>query len=236
MDDIDRNQNNIDTLYKKTYAEMMSVILHELQHSLFGILMAKERLKYTLNYEDEQLNESLSKIQKISTQIMSFTRNLVNDEKGMTDINNVIQEVLSLSLFKNTKNIIFEVQLSNIQMININKGLLTMVIYNLIINSIESIGEKQNNRFSKGRVSIKTSSNDEKIAISIEDDGNGIKRENIDTAFNFGFSTKSCGSGFGLHFVKKCVEEEWKGTINVESTHTKGAIFTIKIPVNLKSK
>jgi len=69
------------------------------------------------------------------------------------------------------------------------------------------------------------------ILLRIDDDGKGIKEENIKKIFNFGFTTTG-GSGIGLSHVKD-IMEKLNGTVTFIPKKPKGAIFEIKI-VQLK--
>jgi two-component system, NtrC family, nitrogen regulation sensor histidine kinase NtrY len=215
----------------------MRGIFHEIKHGLFGISMEIQRFKNTPNYENEQAIKSIAKIEKTMA-FLSFAmdtwENDFVEEVNYTNVHNIIETIFST--IKRDDNIKLEIKFSNIQTIAIYKREFFLVAYNLIINSIESIRKKQSNKYPEGCIGIKILCKNNIIVISIEDNGNGIRRENIDNVFNLSFSTKNSGTGIGLYFVKKIVEEEWKGTITVESTHGKGAIFTIKIPVNRNFK
>ena len=68
------------------------------------------------------------------------------------------------------------------------------------------------------------------IEIKITDNGNGIIKENLDSIFQEGFTTKEHGTGFGLHFVQSYVEGVLGGKITVESIEGQGTTFTLHIP------
>ena len=64
------------------------------------------------------------------------------------------------------------------------------------------------------------------VLITVDDTGNGIKRENLEHIFNNGFSTKGDGRGTGLYQVKAMVEN-FGGKITVESQEGVGSSFSI---------
>ncbi len=64
------------------------------------------------------------------------------------------------------------------------------------------------------------------MELRIKDDGVGIRDEDLDRIFSFGFSTTG-GSGIGLYHVKKIVEEY--GSITVNNHLNKGVEFIIKV-------
>ncbi len=101
-------------------------------------------------------------------------------------------------------------------------------ILNLVSNAIDASDK------SKGIVKITTYAIgiDDRLGISVSDNGCGIEEENLKNIFKVFFSTKgSKGTGLGLAVTHKIVSEHG-GYINVESELSKGTRFTILLPVN----
>jgi signal transduction histidine kinase len=67
------------------------------------------------------------------------------------------------------------------------------------------------------------------IAIAVEDTGSGIPPENLSRIFEPYFSTKKSGVGLGLAIVKRIVEEHG-GAISVISEIGRGSAFICKFP------
>ena len=64
----------------------------------------------------------------------------------------------------------------------------------------------------------------------------GIARENLEKIFQHGFTTKKKGHGFGLHSCA-IAAQELGGSLNVESDGvSKGATFTLKLPLTTASR
>lgn len=64
--------------------------------------------------------------------------------------------------------------------------------------------------------------------INIEDNGCGIKNEDLDKIFNPFFTTKKSGSGIGLSISKEIIEKH-KGKI--EANTDNNTVFKIKLPI-----
>ena len=96
------------------------------------------------------------------------------------------------------------------------------LFHNLIMNSIESIGDKD------GNITIKLKDTEKQFEIIFEDSGTGISSENLDKIFEPLFTTKKTGTGFGLASCKNIVER-LRGTIKVQNNPT---VFIIVIPKN----
>lgn len=72
---------------------------------------------------------------------------------------------------------------------------------------------------------------DDRIQIVIEDNGHGIAEEDIPQIFNPGFTTKTTGQGYGLHFAAIAIDE-LGGSIHLERvTDGSGARFVISLPL-----
>ena len=68
------------------------------------------------------------------------------------------------------------------------------------------------------------------MRVTIRDDGQGIKPEDIDKIFDPTFSTKEHGTGIGLAIVEKIILEH-HGSIRVRSKPGEGTEFSIELPV-----
>ncbi|MFX1514204.1 MAG: sensor histidine kinase, partial [Promethearchaeota archaeon] len=76
-----------------------------------------------------------------------------------------------------------------------------------------------------------TSRNKELIEVKIEDNGIGIRKDDLPRIFEPFFSTKGAGKGTGLGLpISQGIIEKHKGSINIESIFGKGTIVTIRLP------
>ena len=114
--------------------------------------------------------------------------------------------------------------------INVDPVHITNVVYNLIDNAVKYC--------EKGPlITVRSWSEKAHFIFEIEDNGIGIKRENIKMIFDKFYRVPTGnlhnvkGFGLGLYYVKLIIEEH-SGTINVKSTLGKGTIFTVRIPIN----
>ncbi len=111
---------------------------------------------------------------------------------------------------------------------------LSVGLYNLVINSIDAImasGKEQ------GRIKVSLGSEFDPVSgqhmvkLVVEDNGTGIRKEDLNRIFEPYFTTKgSEGTGLGLYMVRNMVEE-MGGKITVESKEGEWTRFTILLPV-----
>jgi len=119
-----------------------------------------------------------------------------------------------------------EKQYGKINLVRIDKVKLLQVMANILRNAKDAVMESSN----KDKIiSIKTSIIQDKILIEISDNGIGILPKDTNKIFNYGFTTKKSGHGFGLHTSALAINV-MGGKISVSSEGlNKGTIFTIEL-------
>jgi sensor histidine kinase regulating citrate/malate metabolism len=72
------------------------------------------------------------------------------------------------------------------------------------------------------------------LRLSVRDNGAGFNAEQHSHMFQFGYSTKTRGSGFGLH-ATALFAQEMGGSITLESEGiNRGALLSIELPCAIK--
>jgi signal transduction histidine kinase len=113
-----------------------------------------------------------------------------------------------------------------------DKEMIATVIRNLISNAI---------KFTKqgGIITVSIEQKEDGLIVAVEDNGIGIRKENIDKLFRIDESTSTVGTqnekgtGLGLMLCKEFIAKHG-GKIWVESELGKGSIFAFSIPTVLK--
>jgi signal transduction histidine kinase len=93
---------------------------------------------------------------------------------------------------------------------------------NVIDNGIEACS-------ARGQIVIRIGRNDENVVIDVEDNGKGISPESLPLVTNKGFTNKQQGSGLGLYYAKKTVEDAG-GALAIESRERVGTKISIHLP------
>ena len=91
--------------------------------------------------------------------------------------------------------------MNSIGKINIVPQDIGRVILNLINNAFYAVNEKKKQQVDEGyepTVSVSTKKLDDKVEISVKDNGNGISQKVLDKIFQPFFTTKPTGQGTGL--------------------------------------
>ncbi len=115
-----------------------------------------------------------------------------------------------------------------------NKTKFMQVLQNLIKNSYESIAMSDN--YKSRIIAIKTQHlENNMIRFSISDTGIGIEPDKACKLFDYGYTTKKRGTGFGLHSCKNFITS-FHGEIRCYSQgKDKGATFEIDMPGKIKT-
>jgi signal transduction histidine kinase len=117
--------------------------------------------------------------------------------------------------------------------VNIEKHKVLQILVNLLSNAKHACQESA--RVDK-RVTIRVAKTDDKVRILVMDNGVGIAPENLTRIFNYGFTTRKGGHGFGLH-SGALAAKEIGGSLTVQSDGPgQGASFTLELPQPTKEK
>ena len=180
----------------------------------------------TLLKEKKKRSESIIEIEKDIERLKIITERFSKigsiPELKKESINNCIKKTILYLKKRSSEHITFKIKIAKKNIIiPFNYQLLSWTIENIIKNSIDAIK-------GKGFISVELLENNNKIEINIEDNGVGIKKENINKIFDPGFTSKKRGWGLGLSLAKRIIVDFHKGKINVKNTKVgKGTLFQI---------
>ena len=150
--------------------------------------------------------------------------------KHIFDVNNLIKDCCNeIKYLANDKNISICYNFQD-EVLDLYADSLEIkrVIMNLISNAISY-------SYENGKIIVSTyrEKEDEKIIISINDNGKGISKEELANLFSkyqsYAKKFRQVGTGLGLYLSKSIVEEHG-GKILVESENGQGSTFIIKLP------
>ena len=95
---------------------------------------------------------------------------------------------------------------------------LAIILDNLFSNSIKAKANRIDIKFKK--------IGENSLSVYVIDNGIGIKQENVDKIFEFGYTTTS-GSGMGLHHINRIIVDNYSSTISYNSNNQNGSEFII---------
>jgi signal transduction histidine kinase len=118
--------------------------------------------------------------------------------------------------------------------VRVDKHKVLQILVNLLRNAKQATSANPENE-RKIKVGIQCQGK-ERVRITIQDNGTGIARENLNRIFAHGFTTKSDGHGFGLH-SSALAATEMGGSISAQSEGLgHGALFTLELPADMQNR
>ncbi len=203
----------------KAWGNLSRKLAHEIKNPLTPIQLTIDRIrtKYTgqITNEDQQsfkenlkiINSQIKQIENLVNEFSDFARmpkpilkrnNLVKLLNENIKLLSEVNKSIEIHLNKKDEEIFLEC----------DKEQISRVFINLIKNSIESIEQKvEKNPDFKKKILIDISSNNDHILISIEDNGVGFDKNNIEEILNPYYTTKKNGTGLGLSIVNKIIND-----------------------------
>jgi signal transduction histidine kinase len=109
-----------------------------------------------------------------------------------------------------------------IERIAADRNLLTKVLWNLVLNAAQAMGER-------GTLAIETKRMDRAVEIHVRDSGPGVSASLRGKIFEPLFTTKTRAAGLGLAIERNIVEEHG-GEIKLQSGEKTGSLFKVKLP------
>ena len=219
---------------------------HEIKNPLVSIKTFAQLLPE--RYQDSDFRETFSnligheidRIDSLVNQLLRFARPAKPLLKPM-HVHAVLEKSLQLvghRLYQKEIKLTRSWQ-ADVDTIHADADQLEQVFLNFFLNAMDAMkrgGEMEVSteiRPAEGWVAAVTSANGdvrEILRITIRDNGEGIRREDIPHVFDPFFTTKDYGTGLGLSVVHGIIQEH-SGQIEVESEPSKGTAFHILLPL-----
>lgn len=103
-------------------------------------------------------------------------------------------------------------------------GRVKQVLINLLINAMEAMSSNV-----EKKLLLRAWEESGELCISVTDNGEGIREEQLDSLFEPFYTSKSQGIGLGLYLSRKIMREHG-GSIDVQSRYGEGTTFTLRFP------
>jgi two-component system phosphate regulon sensor histidine kinase PhoR len=220
--------------------DFINNMTHELKTPISTISLSAEMMMRLPEITAEQVQKYASIIYKENKRLEHQVERVLNvakldkDQvvlnKDQFDVNELLDEVkenFELHHFEKGGVIHIELNADN-HIIQADAVHLTNVIYNLLENAVKYCESVPN-------ITIQTRNDKQGIWIEIEDNGIGIKKENLSLIFDKFYRVPTGnlhnvkGFGLGLYYVRLIVDAHG-GKVNVKSTPGKGTTFSLFFP------
>jgi len=244
--DVTQSRKIQEEAFKARKLESIGVLAGGIAHDFNNILTAilgNISLAGNMAVDDKQ-RALLASAEKASVRAKGLTQQLLTFAKGgepvteTSSIAEVIRESAGFVLHGSNVACSFVIP-DNLRLVNIDKGQISQVIQNIVLNAKEAMPEGgsikivcENYRHS-GQEHPPLVDGDY-VRISIADTGSGIAQEILDRIFDPYFTTSKHGQGLGLAVTRSIVAKHG-GHVAVESKAGEGSIFTIYLPISGES-
>ncbi|NES05379.1 MAG: ATP-binding protein [Okeania sp. SIO2F4] len=238
--------NNL--IFLCSYLEEISKLLStydEISEPSPIINQIKEQIEY--DSLQEELSETTQGIRFGSEQLLKIVNSLRNfshmdeSQKKPADIHECIDS--SLLILNNRLKYGIKViknYCTNLPMVSCYSGQLSQVFMNLISNSIDALNEKyvelEDSNWQpqiKITTEVIVGKDNDRVSITMADNGLGIPLEIQDKIFDNFFTTKPVGkgTGMGLAISHQIINEKHGGKLKLKSLQGKGTEFEIILPI-----
>jgi two-component system NtrC family sensor kinase len=177
-----------------------------------------------------QVVQQTSRVGHIVSDLLAFSRRS-KPQRAPADLNKIVTTTVSLVAHKlRLSNVDCELNLAaGIPVLTCDSSQIQQVVLTLVMNAAEAT---QNRPERKVRVTTRMSINGQALELIVEDNGDGIRPENLDKIFDPFFTTKPEGKGVGLGLaVLYGIVKAHDGEVDVQSTPGEGARFIVTLPL-----
>ena len=214
--------------------QMLAGVAHELNNPLTAVLGVTELLRERAP-ADESFRRQLDLTHRQARRAARIVQNLLefsrpaSAQKKLVEVNNLVERTLQLhehSLRRNNIEVDFRPD-TTLPGVIADANQLIQVFLNLVTNAEQAIREVRDS----GRLQIRPGLSGNRISITFQDDGVGIRPEALPRIFDPFYTTKRPGGGTGLGLsICMSIIREHGGLIEAEALPAGGTVFTVSLP------
>lgn len=177
--------------------------------------------------ELDSLRENIDHIKKIVSMQQSYAK--VSGVIETVNVIDLVEDSLRMNEGSCSRHGIETIrEYGDVPTIKVDKHRVLQVLVNLLRNAKHACDDSGR---SDKRMTVRVTSTDTHVSITVADNGVGIEAENMKRIFNHGFTTRKSGHGFGLH-SGALAAKEMSGSLSAHSEGPqKGAAFILELPL-----
>ena len=194
-------------------------------------------LPYLLDNVPKALDRSLDGLDRVATIVRSMQEFAQADAQELLsiDLNRAIENMLVIT--RNEYKYVAEIEtvFEDLPPVTCHASAINQVLLNVLVNATHAIEDVVKGTKAKGKISIRTSLDENFVKIAIADTGCGIPEDIRHRIFDPFFTTKEVGrgKGQGLTVARAVVVDRHQGQIDIDSVVGKGTTVSILIPADL---
>ncbi len=218
------------------WREMARQVAHEIKNPLTPMKLSLQYLQRAIEMDKKDIHEltknvtqtlveQIDHLSQIAADFSQFA-NIDNPRNEVFDLNETIQSLIQLHSVEGNIDISWKPSGSKVY-ITADRTHINRLFTNLIQNAQQSIPDGR-----KAKIIVAEELIENKVVITLQDNGAGIPAEIRSKIFTPNFTTKNSGTGLGLAMCRGIVEE-CKGTIWFETSMDQGSTFFVTLPLTL---
>lgn len=215
--------------------EMAAGLAHEIRNPLGAIKGAAQFLDPSSDRPEskflEVIVEEVDRLNRVVTQFLDYSKPPATDLKPVE-----ISEFVSRTIDMMNPSIPEGIKLDFLEakkpvLISAASEQIRQVLINLIQNSVKALKEKKEKQGQfDGLIRVFIETEGSEVALVVEDNGPGIKKEHLEKLFIPFFTTSPSGTGLGLSISQKIIESH-RGRIDVATEEGRFARFSVVLPI-----
>ena len=210
--------------------QLAAGLAHELRNPLGSVAGAAGILQRNANLEPkhqeclEIINKESQRLNRLLTDFLDFARPRPPKYQSI-DVDSLLRSVIQLAAHGVGRSAVElrKETAAGLPALEGDPEMLKQFLLNLVINAIQAMPDG-------GEVVVAATLQDEKMLISVRDQGSGIAPESRDKIFDPFFTTKDGGTGLGLPVAHQIVEQHG-GILRAEANPGRGMTFSALLPL-----
>ena len=214
-----------------TIGRLASSIIHDIKNPMTSIrgyaqllnegVLAPEKIK---SYSEVIIREA-DRFIEMTTDLLTFSRGELAVKKSPVELNVVLEDLIfSLKGKFEARRVEIITDIKCRGQVNMDRSKFRRALENICYNALDAMPQG-------GKFVLRTTEEEGKAVISLEDNGYGMSEEVKGRIFEEFFShNKDLGTGLGLAITKRIISEHG-GTIEVYSELGKGTVFRVRMPL-----
>lgn len=221
--------------------ELSAGVAHEINNPLAAITTCAEATMRDMRKstetqalaDDHQWSYYLEEIVRQAMRCKEITRGLLDltrerqAKRVMCDLNTIAAQCTKVAMQRANSSVVqFEIKLDEkVGDVATDEAMVRQIIDNLLNNAIDALGE------GSGGICVSTTRDGDRVAVKVDDTGEGIPTGSVAKVFDPFFTTKGPGKGYGLGLaISLTLAESLGGALTVESKEGAGSSFRLWIP------
>jgi histidine kinase len=229
-----------------TLGEMSAGIAHELNQPLNAIKMGSEYLKMMVEGRkkipeenlvevSDQISEQVDRASEIIDRLREFGRktDFVKEKVNINKSVRVAYGIINPQIRLQNVDLILDLA-KNLPPILARNTRIEQVIFNLLTNAMDAVTQRKKARLegAKPAITIRSFLENDRVTLTVTDNGIGIAQAVLDKVFEPFFTTKEVGGGMGLGLsISYGIVKDYDGEIDVQSNEGVGTTVKMAFPI-----